>query len=372
MLTMITRGVILDMENTDTYRIFNDGIDNILATDIEEIQDCNFKLRNLKMLLFYIITALFSSKKDLTNEVYFIGRPDKEEVFSRESTVSKVYRQRCIKSFTDIRNKTTIMSVFSRYDGIKLIVKSLRDGRKLIKQSIIKEEYLSYWIDYYLIWKFLECKHPSLVIHRFHYDEKATWIGELKKEYDYEVNIYQHGVVTGELKLPHRILANRVFCLDKYSVSYFKNEILDDDVQEVAVYDFPECLEFTMISDDNKYENLIGIAEQCNEKWTFDLVSKIVENCNDCIVYIMLHPQSNADYSYFDKYPNIRTTTKKIENLDILITYNSTLIIDYYHHRKDYKIFFMSENDMEMYRDYPFICTANVDSILELLIHHKR
>ena len=82
------------VEFTEVIRIFTDGIDNILATDIKEIEKANYKLRTLKMILFYIITALFSKKKDLTNQIYFIGRPDKEHVYSQNYSGSKIYRQR--------------------------------------------------------------------------------------------------------------------------------------------------------------------------------------------------------------------------------------------------------------------------------------
>ncbi len=352
------------VEFTEVIRIFTDGIDNILATDIKEIEKANYKLRTLKMILFYIITALFSKKKDLTNQIYFIGRPDKEHVFSQNYSGSKIYRQRCINNFKDIRNKTTTISVFKRNERLKLIFQSINIGRKLIKQSIIKKEYLSYWVDFYIMWRFLEAERPDLVIHRFHYDEKATWIGELKKGLKYDVYIYQHGVVTGELNLPHRILADRFFCFDQYSMNYFKKEVLDDDIQEVTVYDFPDTIEFTVTSEVTKYKHIIGIAEQCDEKWTTNLVRGIIEKNNDCMVYIMLHPQSRADYSCFDKYSNIKATTKKIENLDIIVTYNSTLIIDYYRHNNSYTIFFMSEKDREMYQDYPFIYTKNIDDIV--------
>ena len=71
-------------------------------------------------------------------------------------------------------------------------------------------------------------------------------------------------------------------------------------------------------------------------------------------MYIMLHPQSHADYSCFDNYKNIKVTAEKVENLDSIVTYNSTLIIDYYRHNHNYAIFFMSESDKEMYQDYPF------------------
>lgn len=342
------------MEYANIYRIFVDGIDNVCATDKKEIKNINNTLRTFKMLLFYVIVALFSKKKVLTNQLYFIGRSDKEQIFDREDSVSKIYRQRCIKTFNDIRNKTTIFSVFNIKQRFRMIFQSINIGRKLTKQSIFDKDYFSYWIDYYMIWKFLEFQHPELIIHRFHYDEKATWIGELKKEFNYNVDIYQHGIVTGELNIPHRILADRVFCFDQYSVTYFKKEVLDNDVKELVVYDFPDTIEFTSISDDIGYSHIIGIAEQCNEKWTVNVVNRIIAMNNDCIVYIMLHPQSHADYSCFDNYKNVRVTMKKIENLDSIVTYNSTLIIDYYRHNHNYTIFFMSEKDKKIYQDYPF------------------
>lgn len=342
------------MEYSYICKIFVDGIDNIFATDKKEIENDNNTLRTFKMILFYVIVALFSKKKVLTKQIYFIGRPDKEQLSGREDSVSKIYRQRCIKTFKDVRNKTTILSVFGIKQRFRMIIQSINIGRKLSNQSLFDKDYFSYWIDYYMIWKFLEFSHPDLIIHRFHYDEKATWIGELKTEFNYNVEIYQHGVVAGTLNLPHRIIVDHMYCFDQYSVSYFKKEVLDNDVKEVTVYNFPDTIEFKTIPDDIGYNHIIGIAEQCNEKWTVNVVNRIIEENGDCLVYIMLHPQSHANYSCFDNYKNIKVTTEKVENLDSIVTYNSTLIIDYYRHNHDYMIFFMSERDKEIYQDYPF------------------
>lgn len=343
---------------------FSSSIDNCIAGVVNRETVLNRKIslfRKIKIFIYNIAVILFSPRINYSCEkIFFINGKSQNRSSFFKKDVLKIYHGNVYNNFIDIFNKPTLYSICSRKKRIELFFKTIKTY--FINKNQICD--FGSWLEYVVLENFIRCSSVEEIISRGHYDEYATWLGILSFQYGFIYSIYQHGVVAADEYVKNRIECNNFYAFDKYSINIFRSKIIRNESCNYYLYDFPSSVHFERIDKlPNNY--YIGIAEQDNYEWTSRIIDMLLKTSNIRII-LMLHPLSKNKYKY-KKNSKIKVTSKKIINIDLLITENSTLALDYYKKQKDFKIIFTSNESKNTFLEYPFLYCESLNSIRQYI-----
>ena len=301
------------------------------------------KSRGIKMLLYYFVTLIVSPYIKISDTVFYVnGSYKKFRDIGEIEGCQNIYRGYKYSTIREISSIPTFFSSMKRRQRFRVVHQALASYRKYKKRGVI----LSTWLEFNVLSEFMKTSHIKLILIRGHYDDVTTWIGDLSKLYGIRVVMYQHGVVSERITIPYKIRCDKINVFDNYSKNIFKNQYVDNEDCQYCIYPFkPSCL-----MQDKQYSTkyAIGIAEQCNFDWVNRIILLIRSMHLDCTIFVMPHPNSH----YKESGDNIIVTSDKVKNMDVLITENSTLALDYYRANNKQEIIYT--DDFEEYKDYPF------------------
>ncbi|MGL5149162.1 MAG: hypothetical protein ACRC7N_01135 [Clostridium sp.] len=217
-----------------------------------------------------------------------------------------------------------IVSEFSFAERL-LILKDIFIFVKYLPQKKL----IFYVPEFLIILNFIKNNQNKRIILASHFDRIITWISEMKKKYNFSLEIYQHGVVSS-LEIPIKINIDEINVFFESEFQLFRDYIIEKQKTQYNVIGFKSNIEFFK---KNSSEFKIGIASQKGyTQLTISLVEKISYLLkNNVEIYIFPHPQENIEEykNYFKDNRIIIVSRVKVSNLDILITYFSTIIYDY-------------------------------------------
>lgn len=340
----------------DYITIYKHGLENI-----SRIYGCDFSnLRNLKVLLYYIVTIFISPYTKVNfQSIYFVNGKSQRKMQICESCDTIVYRGLCYDKLDELWSFNTFLCKIGFLKRVTLFLKSLLIFKK---NKLVN---FASWLEFCYILRFLQITKIERVVSRGHYDEISTWLGDLSKELGFKFVIYQHGIVSKELIIPHRIYCSDLYAFDNYSQQCFSKNYVEREFCKFHLRPFQSNINFDIIRRKEGYL-YIGLAEQVNSKWVKMIIEEIRKLKRKIIFVIMLHPFSHNKYIGDDI---ILMPDKKYFNLDAIITYNSTLLLDYYSKGYSNGIFFTDEKSIDCFRDYPFIFVSDVSLINNYLVY---
>ena len=339
------------------FALFDHGIQNRLLFGASPFT----KARNLKICLYYLLIAIFSPcKKGNPGSVYFIaGKGERNWKFEAEENADvKLYRGFCYNSFRELWQLYTVFSPFNRFERFAILVNMISVYLKNKKDV----QYLSAWLEYSAYNCFFQRTKLHTFTARNHFDEFATWFGSFAQMYEFRFCVYQHGVVYDSVVLPHKIHCDHFYAFDNYSIGAFRKCYHGNPECQYEVYPFGSSVAFEEIQREPG-KLYIGIAEQRNPKWTEQVIA-LTQKIPFAQVFVMMHPLSDANYNA----ENISLEkSRKILNLDLLITENSTLALDYYRAYPQIRVAFTSELIRNCFADYPFTYVQSFEEMEKLL-----
>ena len=336
------------------------GIDNKIACHDDYLLEQ--KKRSAKLITYYLVICVINKNKKIGNRVTLLnGMSQKDNAESKKLPLN-VFRGKWFNSICELRNGTTIVSPFSLTERINILYQAITSARA--KKIDIEET--GPWLDFYFLVSFLSRQFIKTVNGRGHYDQNATWLGFLSRIIGYEYNIYQHGVVSKKVDVPHKFPCDKVFVFDNYSANVFKNNIILNDDCQYEVIDFSPSVKFQKIEKNQPYI-YIGLVEQNDPNWINNMV-KLLQN-NNVIIYVMKHPLT--DYHY-QSTENIIVTDKKILNLDLIVSYNSTLVLDYIRAGYSKDIVITDAKNAEIFADYDQVQLVTDEKVLKQKIRKMR
>lgn len=343
------------MTDNFIYEIYKKGSENKYY--ITNGASRTFK-RQLFSIGFYIVSLFVSPRKEIPPVFSYVNGNKKKYADIEIGNLSNVYRGYMGNGFKEWRESLTFWSPFTRKERMFILIKTIN----LYLEKKLHGDFAG-WFEFNIIYTF--CKKSSIkkLITRGHYDDINMWLGELSKIYNFEIEMYQHGIVLSEIKIPHKIHYSTVYVFDEYSRNVFTKNYVSNANCIYKIYDYKPSCKFEFIKNFNKSCIYIGIGEQCNPKWTQEMINIIEKTYHDINykVFVMLHP--NSQYEYNAK--NVEVCRIKYYNIDILLTEFSTLPLDYYRSKSDARVIFTLQTDC--YCNYPFVLCNTEEMIVKEL-----
>lgn len=345
-------------------KIYRSGIENLISiSDNGRTKESIF--RDIKISLYYLLLTFFNKKRMfIPNEVYINkGNNERYLIPPQYDENAVILRGKAFTSVKELIYNPSFVSMYDRKERLKINVSIIKEYIKKRKQI----RYLSMWIEYCWILKFIQGAKLKRIASCGHYDEITTWLAFLSKLFDFKTVIIQHGFVSDKIRLAHRIPCDEVVVFDNNSLKTFKTHIIfnEDCIYKIQSKPF---IPFHNINRHTGYK-YIGIIEQCNPAWVNRIIETIADSDMKNIFFvIMLHPLSNAKYANRYGSFHIITTRDKIKNLDLLIMECSTLAIDYYTAKITTPVLFTNVDGIANLSEYPFIYVESDEMLLRLIV----
>lgn len=359
-VTKVSKQTETEFDFEQHYAQFIKGIENRHAFG----KGAFSKKRTVKMLLYYILIAIFSPyDKRRYNKAFFVaGKSHRNWDFQVDTQIT-VYRGFCYRSVSELWKLYTVLSPYRRFERLVILTNMVSVYLKNKKDIV----YLSAWLEYTAFNLFFKKLKLTDFTARNHFDEFATWFGIFAQQYGFKLHMYQHGVVYDSIVLPHKIYCDEFYAFDNYSIRAFRNNYHGNPDCKYTVYPFPASISFDEVEQDAGVLH-IGIAEQHNPQWAEKVIA-IASSVPDSRTFVMLHPLSDCNYG--GEGVSLEKS-RKIRNLDVLITDSSTLAIDYYREMPDIKVLFTSALIKNCFADYPFVFVEDLDRLKEYLLAMKK
>jgi hypothetical protein len=328
----------------------------------------------IKYYLWLITVILFSPRKSfISRDVIFIYGDLHERIFLSESINKKVYIGLGLKNFHQIINNASVLSIFPIKERLKILVESI----KTFRRTDLSLRLLHFWIDFYLIYIFLRYISPDSIKVAGHFDKYTTWLSYIAHYNSINFSITQHGAIE-KIYLPSRIYCNNVYVYNEYEKKFIYDYLLLNKDCNFYIKGFKSYLNFTYYQrSDGKY--IIGLASQdLYTHKTIELIQRLnLLNINKEIE-ILVYPHYRENYKaytkLFRKYGNIKIYPKdRHYNINVLITYFSTIIYDYIHIDKQIKLVCFPPENIEMsFFLHPRVCIINSFEELREIIANDR
>ena len=310
------------------------GIANEIALKNYAIE--KFSNKTIKIISYYTVMIFLAPKFKSNSKNYTIVNGQSERRINNydKSVSTPIYYAMVYNNIFEIKYLYTIFSEFTLYERLKIIVNSIISYFRIIE----KEKYIKvgYWIESIFWASWIHRIKPNSIKTYGHFDRLTTVISYLSQIYKYEFIIQQHGLVPDEEVVKYKIFCNCLYAFNCIEGMKFKKYIIrNKDCVLKKKYISSVCFEAMQM----KTLFSIGIIDQPYSEMLF-LVEDIVKHFPDTPIVIMLHPRSHITYyASLQKNKNVYIfKKKKINNVDILITYNSTLFLDYIYNGYDKKI----------------------------------
>lgn len=308
-------------------KIFEAGIENFedfkykFLPDIDREQ-CKKEIKKLKIILFFfsLLNIIFGKKRrdyELC-KIKLTYAKSHSRILSNYSEYNEIIWGRNISTLRELKSVNNLIGYVNR----KVIFKGLLKGIKYIGLRNIP-----YYLEFLIIKNLLDNNDIKEVIIAGHQDRQATWLSYLCQEKEIIFIISQHGILSS-LGAPNKIYADKVFSYNVFEEEFFKNYLIKN---RDCKY-FIKGLESTFdVKELNNGLFNIGIFSQYGETLeTLKLVKylkKIPEkNCN-----LIVYPHPREDKKVYEKLKNqgVNVSYEKHSDIDVLLTYRSTIIYDY-------------------------------------------
>lgn len=312
--------------NQNIYTTYCIGIDNEISINSNNTKRFYNTIKYFKFWLYYIVLILLNTHNNTKAKEFTVvhNRSERRIILRDKNAAEPIYYGNVYTNIREIFSLYTIVSEFSLWSRLKIFKQAIIEYYDIREHNVI----LIFWIDVYFWARWVEKVNPMAIRSYGHYDRLATNLSSLSSIYNYKFIMQQHGII-GETPIKHKLKIDRLYVFNDIELLKFKKHVVSNqnclyEINYFSVVDF--------ISFDFNNDFVVGIAEQPYEIMA-DLIEKLVVAFPSFCFAVMLHPNSNdIRYSRFTKYKNIKFFKKeKIININILITINSTLFLDYIH-----------------------------------------
>lgn len=305
------------------------------------------------MYYFWLVMFIILSKKKPFNhrEIAFIYANIHERMLKDIglNNNKNVYIGLTLKTLKDIKIKTNVLNSFSIIFRIKMV----NDALKLYFKEGLPLKYLAFWIDFYLIYCFIDTIKPNKIIISGHFDRYATWISYLSNYRKTSFSIVQNGAIE-KVELPNKIYCNFFYVFNKDEKKMIEKYIVKNKECKYIFKGFKSNIKFSFFNKKKRNGILIGIASQdLYTSKTIELIEFFLQLKINNDVFLIIYPHPREDYKIFTKimkkHKNIYVSKKtKHINIDILITFFSTIVYDYLEVNKNTKIICYPPKNLQM------------------------
>ncbi|AOM76920.1 hypothetical protein [Pedobacter steynii] len=164
-----------------------------------------------------------------------------------------------------------------------------------------------------------------------HFDRYSTWIGYLAEAYNSNLTISQHGCVASEA-LPYKIPCTSLKAFNEDEARCFEQYIIEKRngflLTIKGLYSAVKFVKF----DNQSNQKLIAIPTGVDhlKEGMVEVIKGIRKSDANAIIFLYIHPTGDLNnFAALKQYDVVFCRKERYENIDILITYFSSLVYDY-------------------------------------------
>lgn len=228
-----------------------------------------------------------------------------------------------------MRKNKSILSPFHFFERIRITVNAisfyLRNREKL-------KGYIHFIMEYYAIAEYMIKFKPKQLISPGMYDRYCTLLTYLAKEFEIESIGVQDGAAI-DIKVPYKVYCNKMYAFDEFEAATIKKFILNNDCEYILT-GFVSYLNWKTYNKGSK--KVIAVASQ---DWFTKKAKKLIRTLATSLDFdkyeLVVYPHYREKQSQYDdivyEFPQIKVITEaRHSNIDILITFYSTIVYDFW------------------------------------------
>ncbi|WP_367566863.1 hypothetical protein [Lacrimispora sp.] len=296
-------------------------------------------LYKVKYISWYILLIFLSPYKTVTSSKFVCAfTPVNEKRLIKYCDDNEYYT--FAKLNASIRQLVRNRSVLSPYSRLKRIYISFNG---LVFFLIHRKElhgYLHFTLEYYAIAYYIRDKLPKEIIMPGMYDRYCTLLSYL----GHGLGICLIGVQDGaavDIQVPVKVYCDKMYAFDEFEGEIIKSFIKNSDCRFVWS-GFSSMINWSIYPKRDK--KIIAIASQ---DWftnkTLELIEVIMSRINTDRYEVIVYPHYREDAKQYNevckKYPSIILESQlRYSNIDLLITFYSTIVYDFWSVNKNLNV----------------------------------
>lgn len=326
---------------------FNEFFLKATMSSIESDKFCCTQSRRRKGLFYkfkyniWIVLLILMSphKKNMTKKFICIGTPVNEKRFFYYIKKCDEYFKvaNLNKTISDIKKNYSVLSPYDLKTRVELYIKAVFYyffNRKNLKG------YFHYMAEYYFIANYLINKSVTEIYTCVFPERYTTYLSQMAKYFKIKIIGIQDGPAVNFNPL-NMLYFSEIYVFDEYEKNIIKKFIENKNCKFIYT-GFVSFLEWDIF--DKKEKKLIAIASQdwFTEK-TIEIVDRLAEDLHWEQYQIVIFPHYREDIKQYkelcEKYPQlIIKVGSRYKNIDLLITYFSTIVYDFWSINKDLQV----------------------------------
>lgn len=315
----------------------NDIVDAINASALNDIYCCKLQKKNkgllykIKYFLWIITLILFSPYTDIKTKKFICVTSELTDKRLKEYSDNGEYFKfaNTNKSFNDIRNNLSVFSPYNFFRRIYLLFNGLSFYLK--NRNSLKGNW-HYTTEYYVISFYIIDKKIEEIISAGVYERYCTFLGYLGKSMKIKVVGIQDGAII-DIDPPKKVYCNEMYVFDEFEKRMFRRIAMNEN----CIYHltgFKSTLQWKEF--EKKDKTLVGIASQdWHTEKTIDIIDNLSKILDPDRFQVVVFPHYRETIEQYEKvqreHPNIIFESgPRYNNLDILITFYSTIVYDFW------------------------------------------
>lgn len=322
-----------------------------------------------KYLIWFVLLLIVSPQKEVVGDrAIFVMSPLSEKRLKDFCKTEDVYSFGKLNSkLNDMKVKRSTISPFKKAERVKLFFRGV--GYYLRHRAELSG-YLHYVMEYYSIGEFLIKFSPKEVVTPGMYERYSTLISYLAHGFGIKIIGVQDGAAV-DIGVPYKLYCDKMYAFDEFEADTIKKFMLNENC-EFILTGFISYLKWDKYP---KTKKLIAIASQ---DWftdkTKELVRAIANNIDFNKYEIIIYPHYRETLSQYNdivhEFPQIKIITGvRHSNIDLLITFYSTIVYDFWSVNKDLPVICLHIDGYEAnyYRRKNVYVTESIEEISRIL-----
>lgn len=286
----------------------------------------------VKYLIWNVLLAVLSPQLAVTSKrmVCATTQLSEKQLIAYAEHGEYVRLSKLNASIRQMRINRSVLSPYGQIQRFKLLVKGILF---YLRYHTSLEGYPHFTIEYYTIAWYLQDQHPEEIVSPNTYERYSTLLSYLGHSMGIRLIGVQDGALI-DIDVPAKLYCDEMHVFDAFEADMFRHCIQSEHCQYIQE-GFQSTLKWTDYPPKSD-KRLIGIASQdwLTEK-TLVLVERLLTALDPDHFEIVIYPHYRETMEQYaeiqKKFPGCKIETQvRHRNIDVLITYYSTIVYDFW------------------------------------------
>ena len=293
-----------------------------------------------KYLMWYLLLIFFSPRKEVTYDTFAACMTPVNERRIRDfSGLRELYRfAKLNSSFSTIKRNISVLSSYSLIHRVGILKSGIGFYIRYKKEL---RGYIHFILEYYSIATFLNDYHFDKYITSGMYDRYCTLFSYLGRMNGARLIGVQDGAAVN-IDVPAKVYCDEMNCFDEFESNILRKFIKNSDCKYIYT-GFKSILTWSDFKRSGKKVLAIASQDWFTSK-TIELIEEMMKSDIpdfwDVIVFPHYRETEEPYKQVREKYPSLIIEHKnRYRNMDLLITFYSTIVYDFWSVNKELEVF---------------------------------